>query len=434
MISRKSSGISDSRARLAAAGFWLAVCILPAVVGCRRNKASAYEFAEVKRGDIENVVSSTGQMEPVGTVEVGTQVSGTVERVLVDFNSEVKKSQLLAVLDTVTLSAQLRDAEAGLARVQAQWAQAKADSARAYELHAKGLSSDQDLEAAKVSIAATRASLLSAESALDRARANLAYAFIRSPISGTVIGRNVEPGQTVAASFSTPTLFIIAQDLSRMRILAQVDESDIGQVDSGVPVKFTVQAYPDKEFAGSAVQVRLQPTTSSGVVTYTVVVDAENEDNKLLPGMTATVDFYVEQRKDVLTVPATALSLNPTEEMVAQLRKLRAESRPQGSMPGRAPDSVRARQRPAGDTTGSGLRPEMAANAARLWYVDEEGRLAMMPVITGATDGRNTEVTPIRGELTEGMKVIVKASGTPASGRFGPPGGGFGGRMFRPGR
>jgi len=403
------------------------------LAGCKRKTAAAYEFGEVKRGDIENVVSSTGQMEPVGTVDVGTQVSGTVERVLVDFNSRVRQGQLLAVLDTVTLAVQVRDAEAGLARSRAQTAQARADSLRADELHARGLSSDIHLEAANVAAATARASLRSAESALDRARANLAFAFIRSPISGTVISRNVVPGQTVAASFSTPTLFIIAQDLSRMRILAQVVEGDIGKIDSGMTAKFTVQAWPDDEFTGSTVQVRLQPTTAANVVTYTVVVDAPNEAGKLLPGMTATVDFYVEQRKNVLIVPATALSLKPTQEMLDQLRKARDESRPAGV--GGTPDSASRGRRghSTGDASAARIRPEQAANAARLWYLDDDGRMSMMPVLTGATDGRNTEVTPLRGELKQGAKVVVKASGTVAEERRGPPGG-LGRGMFGPGR
>ncbi len=404
-----------ARRSLRLAGVALLAVLALLWAGCRRNKAVTYEFGEVKRGDIENVVSSTGQMEPVGTVEVGTQVSGTVERVLVDFNARVGRGQLLAVLDTVTLAAQLRDAEAGRARAEAQWAQARADSVRAFTLYAKELSSEQELEAAKVATAAARAARQSAESALDRARANLAYAFIRSPIAGTVISRNVEPGQTVAASFSTPTLFVIAQDLSRMRILAQVDESDIGSVDSGMAAKFTVQAYPDEEFSGSVAQVRVLPTTASNVVTYTVVVDAANDSGRLLPGMTATVDFYVEQRRGVLTVPATALSLKPTEEMVAELRKARD---------GRPPDSLRPRRAP---NDSAGPRPKRGANTARLWYLDEQGKVAMMPVVAGATDGRNTEVTALRGELKEGMKVIVRASGTPAQDR-GPRG--FGGPMF----
>lgn len=416
------------RARAIRVGFGLAAAALLLGVGCRRNKAGKYEFGEVKRGDIENVVSSTGQMQPVGTVEIGTQVSGTVGRVLVDFNGKVKKGQLLAVLDTVTLAAQLRDAEAGLARARAQWAQAQADSARAQELYAKGLSSDQELEAAKVATATVRAGLQSAESALDRARANLAYAFIRSPIAGKVIDRNIEPGQTVAASFSTPTLFIIAEDLSRMRILAQVGESDIGQIDSGLPVRFSVQAYPDSEFTGTVSQVRLQPTTMSNVVNYTVVVDARNENELLLPGMTATVDFIVEQRQSVLTVSNAALALKPTQEMVDQMRRLRA-AQPQ--------DSMRQRMRAPGGESVAGSRaaeigrPNQAAGMGRLWYLDEEGKLQVMSVRVGATDGRNTEVTALRGELTEGIKVITKASGTPADVRGGPPRGGFGGGLFR---
>jgi HlyD family secretion protein len=257
---------------------------------------------------------------------------------------------------------------------------------------------------------------------LERAETNLTYAFIRSPIAGTVLSRGIEPGQTVAASFSTPTLFVVVQDLARMRILALVDESDIGQIDSGIPVSFTVQAYPDREFTGTATQVRLQPQTVSNVVNYTVVVEAANEDGVLLPGMTATVDFYVEQRQGILMAPSTALSLQPTQEMLDQIRRLRD---------GRQTDSGGRRPRP---DSGSGLSPEAGADVSRLWYMDEQGQIQVVLVRTGATDGRNTEIIPVRGEIKEGTRVITKASGTPASRRGGPPGRGFGGSVFGPGR
>ncbi len=420
-------------ARWPGAGLALVTAGLFLVAGCRRSKAAKYEFGEVTRADIENVVSSTGQMEPVGTVEIGTQVSGIVDRVLVDYNSQVKKGQLLAVLDTVTLAAQVRDAEAGLARADAQMAKAQTDLSRTQELFAKGLSSEQDMEAAKVAAATARAALQSAQSTLDRARANLTYAFIRSPIDGTVIARNVEPGQTVAASLSAPTVFIVAEDLARMRILAQVDESDIGSIDSGLPAKFTVQAFPDVEFTGTATQVRLQPTTSSGVVTYTVVVDAENRDNKLLPGMTATVDFYVQQRENVLTVPSSALKFRPTDEMLKQVRRPGGDSltphRPRGFG---APDSSR-RRHAGGDSLG---RPALPDSVSQLWCVGANGRPELVLVRTGVSDGSRTEVTPLRGELAEGTKVYTRSSGTRSSSssnrREGPPGGMFG--MPPPGR
>ncbi len=400
----------------------LAVVLVLVLTGCRKNGQDKYEFGEVKRGDIENVVSSTGTMEPVGTVEIGTQVSGTVERVLVDFNDRVSKGQLLAVLDTVPLAAQVRDARAGLTKAETQHSQIATELKRKQELFDLGLISETELETAVTSAASALAAKQSAEAALEKAETNLAYAYIRSPIAGTVLNRAVEPGQTVAASFSTPTLFVIVQDLARMRILALVDESDIGQIDSGIPVKFTVQAYPDREFTGTATQVRLQPQTVSNVVNYTVVVEAANQDGLLLPGMTATVDFYIEQRQGVLMAPNTALSLQPTQEMVNQLRRLRD---------GRQPDSAGRR---SGPDSASGLSPEAGAEVSRLWCTDEQNQFGVVLVRTGATDGRNTEITPVRGDIKEGTKVITKASGTLASRRGGPPGRGFGGSVFGPGR
>ncbi len=397
----------------------LAALLLLVPTVCRKSGESAYEYGEVKRGDITNIVSSTGTMEPVGTVEIGTQVSGTVERVLVDYNDMVEQGQLLAVLDTAPLAAEVRDAEASLARADAQNAQAEAELRRKQELSDLGLISESDLETAVTSATSARASLQSAEAALERAETNLGYALIRSPIAGMVLDRSVEPGQTVAASFSTPTLFVVVQDLAKMRILALVDESDIGQVDSGIPVKFTVQAHLDNEFSGTVTQVRLQPQTTSNVVQYTVVVEAENPDGLLLPGMTATVDFYVEQREGVLTVPSTALSLTATKEMTEELRRQRAAQ----------PDTA-ARRRPSDSTAvNGGLRPEAAADIGRLWCRDDQDRLSVVPVRVGATDGRSTEVTPLRGELAEDTRVITKATGTAADERRGPPGG-FGGRMF----
>ncbi|UCG42033.1 MAG: efflux RND transporter periplasmic adaptor subunit [candidate division WOR-3 bacterium] len=400
----------------------LAAVLVLVLTGCRKNGQAKYEFGEVRRGDIENIVSSSGTMEPVGTVEIGTQVSGSVERVLVDFNDRVTKGQLLAILDTVPLAAQVSDARANLTKAETHHSQVASEFNRKQELFDLGLISETELETAKTGAASALAAKQSAEAALERAETNLAYAYIRSPIAGTVLSRAVEPGQTVAASFSTPTLFIVVQDLARMRILALVDESDIGQIDSGIPVRFTVQAFPDREFTGMAIQVRLQPQTVSNVVNYTVVVEAANEDGLLLPGMTATVDFYVEQRRGVLMAPNNALNLQPTQEMVDQLRKLRG---------GRNGDSASRRPLPDSASVPS---PEAGADVARLWCMDEQDQPGVVLVRTGATDGRNTEITSVRGEITEGMRVITKASGTPASRRGGLRRGGFGGPMFGPGR
>ena len=283
-------------------------------------ETSGYDFVAIERGDLESLVSVTGTLAALEMVEVGTQVSGTVARVLMDYNDQVEKGQLLAVIDPDLLDAAVRDAEAGLARTRAQLEQAEAELAQNEPLFAQGLISQHDVLPVRTGVTTAKAAVVSAQAAVDRARRNRAYAEIFSPIDGVVIARHVEPGQTVAASFSTPTLFTIARDLAQMQILAQVDESDIGQIRVGQTVRFTVPAFPDQTFAGAVREVRLQPQTVQNVVSYTVVVDAANPDGLLLPGMTATADFVVQEVRDVLKVANAALRLRPTLEMLVVLR------------------------------------------------------------------------------------------------------------------
>ncbi|RLE21965.1 MAG: efflux RND transporter periplasmic adaptor subunit, partial [Acidobacteria bacterium] len=234
------------------------------------NKEAAFNTVKLKRGTLENTVSSTGTLSAIGTVEVGTQVSGTLKQVLVDFNDHVKKGQLLAVLDKRVLKSAVQEAKASVMKAHAEQEQAQADFKRSKRLFADKMISEQEYIQAKTALEMAKASVISAETALDRAQTNLNYAEIRSPIDGTIIQRNVESGQTVAASFSTPTLFLVAADLSKMEIQALVDESDIGQIRLNQSVRFTVEAYPDKTFTGFVNQIRLQPTTVNNVVNYTV--------------------------------------------------------------------------------------------------------------------------------------------------------------------
>ncbi|MEW6751348.1 MAG: efflux RND transporter periplasmic adaptor subunit [Candidatus Latescibacterota bacterium] len=360
-----------------------------------------YRFGEVTRGDLESVVSGTGTLSAVGTVEVGTQVSGTIDQLYADFNDHVRAGQLLARLDTSALAASLRDAEAALARARAEHSRAVDQYDRNVPLAAQGFISDLDLRSLATQVETARAGVQSAEAGVWRGRTNLEHARIHAPIDGTVIQRSVQAGQTVAASLQAPTLFVIAQDLARMEILALVDESDIGQIRPGQEARFTVQAYPERVFHGRVSQVRLQPQTVQNVVNYTVVVEAGNEDGVLLPGMTATVDFVVERVADVLRAPAAALRLQPTDEMLAQVRPGSGEHRTWAPQAGQ----------------GSG------GKVPRLWYLDEGGRLAVVPVRTGATDGVNTAVEPLPRSpdgqapaLGEGMRVITGLV-TPADGR-----------------
>ncbi len=363
-----------------------------------------YTFDKITRGNLVNTVSSTGTINAVSTVEVGTQVSGIIDKLYVDFNDQVRKGQLMAVLDTVLLKTTLMDAQANMEKAKAQLEQANADYERNLPLFQKKLISEAEFLPIQIQLKTQKANLISAQASLERAERNLKYAFIHSPINGTVIQRNVEEGQTVAASLQAPVLFVIAEDLSKMEIHAQVDESDIGVIKDGQKVTFTVQAYPDKTFNGVVRQIRLQPTTVQNVVNYTVIIDAANNDNLLLPGMTATIDFIVEERKDVLLVPNTALRFQPSEEVMKNF--ISKEQKQFESMP----DSLKSKmqfggtfQRGQNSGYSSGQRPK---DSGRVWYLDNNHNLAMARFKTGATDGKETEIVKSR-ELEEGMQVII---------------------------
>ena len=281
------------------------------------SAGTTYRFVEVTRGDLESAVTATGALQATETVEVGTQVSGQVAEVYADFNDQVPQGQLIARIDATILEQEVRSAEVNLARNQAEVDQARRDLERLSELNAKGVITDSEVEASEYRFALVDAGYKAAEINLERAQRNLEYSEIRAPIAGVVVARNVEVGQTVAASLSAPTLFVLAQDLAQMEILASVDESDIGQIAEGQKVHFTVQAYPDRKFEGVVQQVRLQATTRENVVTYSVVVAVGNEDGSLLPGMTATLDIVIETAEDVLMVANTTLRFRATEEMQA---------------------------------------------------------------------------------------------------------------------
>lgn len=377
-----------------------------------------FSYVQVSKGDLNVLISSTGTLQAVKTVEVGTQVSGKIDRMFVDFNSSVRKGQLLAVLDTVVLAAAVKDAQANLDKAKAQFNQAIAVHERNKQLYEKKFMNEVDFIASKTNVETLLANLKSAQTALERANLNLGYAYIYAPISGTIINRAVEQGQTVAASLSAPTLFTIAENLSNMWILASVDESDIGQIKVGDKATFTVQAYPDKTFEGEVIQIRLNPNVVSNVVNYTVVVKADNKEKLLLPGMTATVDFYVDHRQNVLLVPNVALRFQPTDAMMEEYRKNMEKE--MASLPDSVKKKFQGRQggqwqSNSGGMGGGQFGNGAAANGARrrnmnrLWYLDEKGNLKMSPVMIGLTDGKNTEI--VRGRnITEGMKVISGVS------------------------
>jgi len=366
----------------------------------RAQDQEKYTMTKIDRGDLESVVSSTGTLGAVTTVQVGTQVSGRIAKLYTDFNQTVKKGDLLAMLDTSSLLMAVSEAESSHEKAKAQLKQAKQDLERMQYLFKENIKTKNDLEQALVNYELASATLKSAQSNLERTRINLGYASIFAPIDGIVIARNIDVGQTVAASFSSPTLFLIANDLSKMQILANVDESDIGQIKEGQEVRFTVQAQPNRSFSGRVSQIRLEPTTIQNVVNYTVVINVANQDGLLLPGMTATIDFLVGQAKNVLRVANAALRLKPNQEMREELMKQFAARAGAHGSPAGSPPGTGGFPRGA-NGNGNGRRPK---DVGVLWYFDASGKLKMARVKTGISDGQLTEVRS--EEIKEGMEVI----------------------------
>jgi HlyD family secretion protein len=409
----------------------------------------AYRFVEVQRGDVESVVSSTGTLQATTTVEVGTQVSGQIAEIYVDFNDHVTKGQLIARIDPTLLQQEVRSAEASLEKSKAELEQAQRELDRMQRLYDRKAATESEYNTAQYQAAVAQASYKSAQINLERARRNLTYTEIRAPINGVVLERTVDVGQTVAASLSAPKLFLIAEDLSELEILASVDESDIGQIHNGQKVRFTVQAYPNEPFSGTVDQVRLQSSVQENVVNYTVVASVENPDGRLLPGMTATVDFIIQRENDVLKVPNAALRFRPTEEMLAVLRERQQQRTHEAGAAGRqgsanetssvaqgAEESQHMGRRRAGGEGGSGVQGQSAraaSNRSFLWYLDTDGKVNATPVKAGITDG---QYTAIQGPgIQEGMQIIAAVTGSAASSatnpfqsqqqgpRRGPPGG-----------
>ena len=393
----------------------------------------SFRTAAVEQGDLKVQVTATGSLNSFLTVQVGTQVSGTVARLFVDFNSRVKKGQIVALLDTMLLHASVVDARASLFKTEAQMNLSAQNCTRTRALFAKGLVAQADLDAAISDSAGAAASLSSARAALDRAKINLNYATIVSPITGVVINRAVDVGQTVAASFNTPTIFTIADDLTKMQVQASIDEADIGQVKTGQAASFTVDAYPTRTFAGTVSQIRLQPTTVQNVVSYTVMVDVDNKDMALLPGMTANITIDVQKAENVLKVPAAALKFMPPMAQGGKWKKRSATGgdtaragrqssgaprdtgaqRSHGGGWGAAGASDTAQRRHgqwasagAGDTTqrAQGQWKNQAGEDMGHVFVLVEGKPKFVRVKTGLSNGG---FTAVEGDLQPGQQVIV---------------------------
>jgi HlyD family secretion protein len=282
------------------------------------EKTISFETAKIEKGEISNTITATGTLEAIKTVEVGTQVSGVIEKIYVDFNSLVKKGQLLAKLDETPLLAQLEQSKAIVDQSVAEVKYQKATYDRYKVLTEKKLIAQSDFDLAEYNYNKAMATLNNAKSVFDKNKINLSYARIYSPIDGIILERAVDEGQTVAASFSTPTLFTIANDLTQMRVEAKVDEADIGKVRNGQRVEFTVDAFPLKKFNGEVTEIRLKPVSSANVITYTVVINAPNPDKILMPGMTANASFFVTEQKNILLVPAKAVQFTPDQEAMTR--------------------------------------------------------------------------------------------------------------------
>ena len=286
------------------------------MTGCSKKSSFTYTEAEAVKQNIVNSVTATGTIEPVTSVDVGTQVSGVISKLYVDYNSVVKAGEVIAELDRTNLMSELSSAQASLKSAQSELDYQKTNYERYKALYDKGLISANDFEQARLSYVQAQQKTQQQKESVKKAQTNLGYATITSPIDGVVLSKEVEEGQTVASSFSTPTLFKIARDLTDMRVIADVDEADIGDVKEGQRVTFTVDAFPDDTFEGQVTQVRQEATTESNVVTYEVVISAPNDDLKLKPGLTANVVIFTMEAKDVLAVPSKALRFTPREAML----------------------------------------------------------------------------------------------------------------------
>ena len=360
-MNKKKALVIAAVAAIATLAVWL-------LSGGKKEETITFDTAAVAPANIMNSITATGTIEPVTSVTVGTQVSGIVSKLFVDYNSVVKKGQVIAELDKTNLMSQLNTAKTQLATAQSQLNYQTANYKRYKTLFEKGLVAADDFDNAKLSYTQAKEQVVSAKEEVQRAQTNLGYATITSPIDGVVLSKSVEEGQTVAASFSTPELFTIAQDLTNMQVVADVDEADIGDVKDGERVTFTVDAYPDDTFEGEVKQVRQEATTTNNVVTYEVVISAPNADLKLKPGLTANVTIYTAERKGVLSVPSKALRFTPQKETVGKMKIV-----------------------------------DVANAKNKVWTI-EGNSIVAHKVNIGMTDGTNTQIV---GGIAEGTKVVT---------------------------
>jgi HlyD family secretion protein len=451
-------------------GIIVLVVAIGAILGwalLKNNKSTElkYKLDKVSKGDLEAVVTTTGTVNPLKQVEVGSQVSGKIAKMYVDFNARVKEGQILAELDPLPFQARVAQNQANYSSALASLEKAKVTLQnlkmkyeRSLSLAEKDLISPDEKEAAeanylgaKTDLQRAQASVEQARSQLDSSKLDLSYAIIRAPIDGVVISRNMEMGQTVQASFSAPKIFVLANDLAKMQVECDVDEADVGKVKEGENVRFTVDAFADSTFNGKVNQVRYSPTVTQNVVTYTTIVDVDNPELKLRPGMTATVSIITGEAKGVLRVPNSALRFTPSipaeelakiqkEAMERMFAKRQAEGgatrtqeagSPQQSGQGAQSGPRMNFQQGGGQgmqgMTGTGGGQRSGRRPSTVWYFDDKGKLTVTFIRTGVSDSTYTEI--LRGELKEGQQIITGTesaqSTTSTSTAGGPPRGMF---------
>jgi HlyD family secretion protein len=423
--------------------YWIIIIVVIVALGVGaylyfgRKAESSFEWrtAKVEKGDLKVSVTASGTVNADTMVQVGTQVSGIISKIFVDFNSNVRKGQVIAILDTTALAASVEDASANLFRNQVSVNQQKRNYDRTKRLFEEKVVAQADYDQALSDYETAQANLRSAKSSYNRALINLKYATIVAPVSGVVVSRAVDVGQTVAASFSTPTLFSIANDLTKMQVQASIDEADIGKIKVDQEVTFTVDAYDDQVFEGSVRQVRLQPVSTQNVVKYTVIINAPNPDLKLMPGMTANITVKIQEAKDIIKVPASALRFFPSQEyldknlsklpdsvqkFITRMMEFRKKATQGGgnsaggsTMGGGAasPGGMSGMQRPGGAMDQGGSGRQGGAGMMRggrgsrgLVWVKRGDLPYPVRVRTGVTDG---SVTEVNGDLKEGDEVIT---------------------------
>ena len=366
---------------LTAIGLWYAKL--------RRDSAPQYQTTPVARGDLTQLVTATGQLNPVTNVQVGCQISGTIAKLYADWNSPVTNGQLVAQIDPSVYQANLHQTEGDLANAQAALELTKVNAVRAQELYETKLIPHSDYDQAMANLHQAEATIQMKQATVEKSRVDLAHCTIYSPVDGMVISRSVDVGQTVAASFNAPVLFVIANDLTKMQIDANVAEADVGGVENHQNVDFTVDAFPNRTFHGEVIQVRNSPLTVQNVVTYDTVIAVNNPDLKLKPGMTANVSIVIAEHNDVLRVPNSALRFHPPES---------------GPGTNTAPRTGGGGPRPGG---GSGSRPKGEHRPARTAYILKDGKLQTVQVKLGITDGIYTEV--MEG-LSENDMIVTSAT------------------------